>query len=113
MLKTNRVIIATIIGLILGLLFWLIFSPTASLGFWKIFLTGGLLGFVIGISALRMGWWLHGIIMGIVVTLPVAVIMAKWWLVLIVGLVIGFLIELITAVIFRAQPFGKKEVPVE
>ncbi|HCX73908.1 MAG TPA: hypothetical protein DHM37_09340 [Candidatus Cloacimonas sp.] len=112
MLKTNRVIIATIVGLILGLLFSLIFKP--ALGFWKIFLTAGLLGFVLGISALRISWWLHGIIMGVVVTLPMAVVMAKGVLALIVGLIIGFLIELITAVIFRAQPFGKKkEVPVE
>jgi hypothetical protein len=112
MLKTKRVIIPTIVGLILGLLFCLIFKP--GLDFWKIFLTGGLLGFVIGISALRMAWWIHGIIMGIVVSLPMAVVMGKWWLILIVGLIVGFLIELITAVIFRVQTFGnQKEIPVE
>ncbi|MDY6915373.1 MAG: hypothetical protein SVM86_03525 [Candidatus Cloacimonadota bacterium] len=111
MLKANRVIIATIVGLILGIVFYLIF--TTGLSFWQIFLTGGLLGFLIGVSALRMCWWLHGIIMGIVVTLPLAVIMAKWWLVLIIGLVIGFLIELITTAIFRAQPFGKEKTATE
>jgi len=112
MLKTKRVIIPTIVGLILGLLFCLIFKP--GLDLWNIFLTGGLLGFVIGISALRMAWWIHGIIMGLVVSLPMAVVMGKWWLTLIVALVIGFLIELITAVIFRAHTFGnQKEIPVE
>jgi hypothetical protein len=79
-------------------------------------LARGVLGFVIGISVLRMSWWLHGILLGFVVSVPAALSIRLMpsmsfgvspnvlsMLALLLGLVIGFLIELVTSVVFKAK----------
>ncbi len=116
MLKTKRVIIATIFGLIFGIVCMLLAGSNQDLTIgikWSILLSRGLLGFLIGISALRMAWWIHGIVLGIIASLPMAVAItdttpAIWTLVM--GIVYGFLIELITSIIFKAKPLKSEQL---
>ena len=67
-------------------------------------------GFAIGISALRMRWWWHGILLSLIFGIPL-MFMCRWaglgWPITIfgvngAGIVIGFLIEWITSVLFQA-----------
>jgi hypothetical protein len=116
----KRVVIATALGLVFGVLNWFLATfaapkPLPRSGFATIILGRAVLGFVIGNSAWRMRWWLHGLLLGFIVSLPAAFavrLMSKplgmspdvaTVLVLVLGLVIGFLIELFTSVVFRAR----------
>lgn len=80
----------------------------------SIFSSRVLIGFVIGISALKIGWALHGLLMGLVVSIPMgfnAMLGAnaqygKWEMLamfIVMGMVYGFFIELITSVVFKAK----------
>jgi len=70
-----------------------------------------LIGFTIGISLLKIGWWLHGIIIGALVSLPMALngfyVPEKALFIflgtIIAGIVYGFLTELFTTVVFKAK----------
>lgn len=115
----KRIIIATLAGLLTGLFcFWLASGsgelplPVAL----QIIIGRTLLGFAIGISSFRMGHWsIHGIIMGFLfsITMAISGLMApgspeftpKMMFVatLVMGIIYGFLIELITTVIFGAK----------
>lgn len=116
----KRVLIATALGLVFGVLNWLLaaFAAPKSLprsGIATIILGRAVLGFVIGNSAWRMSWWLHGLLLGFIVSLPAAFavrLLSPQFgmspdvapvLVLVLGVVIGFLIELLTSVVFRAR----------
>jgi hypothetical protein len=116
----KRVVIATVSGLVFGVLNWLLAAFAASMplprsGIATIILGRALLGFVIGNSAWRMRWWLHGLLLGFIVSLPAASAVRMMStplgmspdvapvLVLLLGLVFGFLIELITSVVFKAR----------
>jgi hypothetical protein len=116
----KRVWIATVSGLVFGVLNWFLaaFAPPKPLArslIATIILGRTVLGFAIGISAWRMRWWLHGLALGFIFSLPAAFaarLMAAQLgmlpnvaavLVLALGLVIGFLIELLTSVVFRAR----------
>ncbi len=79
-----------------------------------IFTSRALIGFVIGISAVRIGWALHGFLMGLVVSIPSGFFMmmdppdqfGKWGMLalwIVAGGIYGFLIELITSGIFKAK----------
>ena len=81
--------------------------------FLYIMLTRTLLGFVIGISVLRLPWAWHGIVMGLIVGLPFAAgcllepdNLETAIAALILGAVYGFLIELFTSVVL-----GERAVP--
>ena len=66
-----------------------------------------LLAALIGISALRLNWWLHGIVIGFISSIPMAV--ALWGRydvmigTLVMGMIYGILTELITSVLFKAK----------
>ena len=71
-----------------------------------------LIGFAIGISALKMKWWIHGPLMGLVFSVPMAFsgLMAVGynpvWMIsatIIMGIIYGFIIELFTTVVFKAK----------
>jgi len=68
------------------------------------------MGFTIGVSALRLGWWLHGIVIGIIASIPMAFsVLDKTDILIstiIMGLIYGFLTELITSILFKAKPVG-------
>ena len=67
--RTRRIVMATFLGLICGLISWAIctfaMGHTQSLSVnLVIILLNGLMGFTIGISALKWQWALHGLILG-------------------------------------------------
>ncbi|HEX9626467.1 MAG TPA: hypothetical protein VGA00_05965 [Acidiferrobacterales bacterium] len=91
---------------------------------WQIVAERTLIGVAIGISALTLGHWsLHGIAMGALFSIPLAIggLMAPdnpefgkaalfaWTIVL--GMIYGLLIELITSVLFKA-PGAARAQPI-
>lgn len=114
MLTTKRVLIATLCGFIFGLICMCMASsnpnatePVTNMVKWSIILGRTLLGFTIGISALRISWWLHGIVLGAVLSIPMAIpIMDRPGIAvgtIVMGILYGFLTETITTKIFKAN----------
>ena len=114
MASAKRIIIATLCGLIFGFVcMGLATSNPESAGSltaavkWNIILSRTLMGFMIGISALRLNWWLHGIVIGFISSIPMAVAMWGRYDVmigtLVMGMIYGTLTELITSVLFKAK----------
>ncbi len=129
MLTKKRIALATDCGIVFGFVcMWLassnpdpnyVLSPAAK---YTIVLSRALMGFTIGVSALRMKWWLHGMFIGAIATIPMLfmvmdrpIIMAGT---LMMGVIYGFLTELITSIIFRFKqpwlnmPETPQEVPI-
>ena len=115
MLTTKRVLVATLSGFAFGVICMLLASsnPEATMSpaaKWTIIFSRGLTGFTIGISALRMSWWLHGMVIGFIGSIPMAFpVMDRPEIAagtLVMGLVYGFLTELITTVVFKAKSAG-------
>jgi len=114
MLTTKRVLIATISGFIFGLVCVYMASsgpdPVDNATKMTILFSRGLMGFTIGVSAIRLNWWLHGIIIGLIGSIPmVFAIMDQPGIVFgtfLMGTVYGFLTELITTKLFKAKSAG-------
>jgi hypothetical protein len=114
MLTAKRVIYATVCGFIFGLVCMGLAtsdpesaaSLTAAVK-WNIVLSRTLLGFTIGISALKLNWWLHGIIIGFIASIPMAISVIDRFDIFIgtfvMGIIYGFLTELITSVLLKAK----------
>jgi len=116
MLSAKRVIIAIIFGIIAGvicLVLGMLRVPEvefdAVMIVW-IFINRTLIGFVIGISAWRIHWVWHGIILGGIVGLPFSYWMLlqgadflNFIMVLLMSCFFGFFIELFTSAIFKAK----------
>jgi len=67
-----------------------------------------LIGFVIGISAWRIHYLLHGALMGLIVTLSISIgilldIFAGFLMFTVAGLIYGFLIEFFATKVFKAK----------
>lgn len=116
--KSKRIIIATLSGILFGFVCFSFASggpeplpfPVAI----QIILSRTLMGFAIGISSLsKIHWTIHGLMFGLFFSLPLAfsgmmadnpefdkalMLMST----IIMGMTYGFLIELITTVIFKA-----------
>lgn len=117
MLTSKRVLIATVCGFIFGIVCMLFSSSnpdateslSTSLKLTIVF-SRGLMGFTIGISALRMTWWIHGIVIGFIASIPMAFpAMDRIDIMIgtvVMGIIYGFLTELITSIIFKAKPVG-------
>lgn len=112
MVYQKRVICTTIWGIIFGFIFWTLSMrcwPAPASGIVSFILLYAVMGFVIGISAWRIRWWIHGFLMGLIISLPSGFGAAIWkgcgWFIPIVvtGIVVGFLIELLTTVAFKAE----------
>jgi hypothetical protein len=114
MLTTKRVLIATVSGFVFGLVCMTLATsnpnaaaPLTTAVKWNIVLSRTLMGFMIGISALRLVWWLHGIVLGIIGSLPMAVaVMGDTGIMIgsvVMGIIYAFLIELIATVLFKAK----------
>jgi len=115
---TKRLTIATIVGLLCGIVCWQLAKMGQDLH-WaltvNIILARTLLGFGIGISNLKMSWWLHGIVLGFIFSLPMAfpTLMQTasteasnvyiFLGTLVMGVIYGFVIELITSILFKAK----------
>lgn len=116
----KRLIIATLGGLIFGFIcYGFACSGNNQLGLWmalSIISSRILLGFGIGISRIPMkNWAIHGIVMGLLFSIPGAMgsMMSPEnpefspsmiaLSTVIMGMIYGFLIELITTVFFKAK----------
>ncbi len=118
--RSKRLIIATLSGLAFGFVCYLLASsggnklanPVAL----QIIFSRTLIGFAIGINCIPLAHWsVHGLVMGLVFSIPLAFsglmapesvdvnkyFMFVWTILL--GMVYGFLTEVVTSVIFRAK----------
>ena len=113
----RRIIISTLLGIAAGI-FCILggiflgkeFTATTVL---MILLHRTVMGFVIGISALRIHWVLHGTLLGFIIGLPVYPLIFIEGGALsysVMSLVWGFLIELFSTVIFKARAAGAQLV---
>jgi hypothetical protein len=115
MAHPRRLIVSTIFGFVAGTVCYLggkygLGDDISSALFLYILLNRALIGFVIGLSPLRMRWALHGLLMGMIVGLPfttgclleagdaVTAIAA-----LVLSAVYGVMIEFFTTVVFKAR----------
>jgi MFS family permease len=120
MANTKRLIIATLSGFLFGLVCCGLASSGGNQLAWpvtaQIIASRTLIGFAIGISCLKLYHWsVHGSVMGLLFSLPLAfsgfmapdspqydkTSMFVWTIIL--GMVYGFLVELITSVFFKAK----------
>jgi len=119
-MKTKRWLIATILGLVFGFVCFG-FASSGNAGISKLLalniIFGRLLiGFAIGISRFSLKHWsIHGIVMGFVFSIPAALgamlgpenpefpHQMIFISTLVMGIIYGFLIELITTVFFKAK----------
>jgi hypothetical protein len=116
----KRVIVATLSGVLFGLVCYGLASRGPEPLAWplaaQIILSRTLIGFAIGISALRLGHWVvHGLLMGLIFSLPLAFSglmapenpefskSAMWVSTVVLGMIYGLLIEVITSVLFKAR----------
>ncbi len=115
----KRFWLCLILGFITGLICaWTGYSQTPedirTMVFLSVLLNRAFIGFVLGISAWRMGWALHGIIIGLIGTLPLSFPLiftpqagcGIFVMYTAAGAVWGFLIELVTSVLFKARMPG-------
>jgi hypothetical protein len=107
-----RVLVTTILGFVFGIVCWLLASsggPMPASMAWSIIFSRALLGFVIGISAWKINYLLHGIFLGFIVSIPMAFgsLAVKGFKIflgtLIMGMIYGFLIELITHFVVKEK----------
>ncbi len=112
MLTVKRVVIATLCGLLFGIICMsLASSNPESQVTWQVQMTilfgRTLMGFTIGISAFKMQWWLHGLVLGFVTSIPMAIpIMDNMEIFIgtfVMGMIYGLLTELITTKLFKAK----------
>lgn len=119
-MKTKRLLISTVMGLIFGFVCYGLASggstPVPTALAISIILSRTLIGVAIGISSFSLKHWsLHGIIMGFVFSLPMGFgamggpenpeFSPTMMLVstIVLGMIYGFLIELVTSVLFKAK----------
>lgn len=114
MLTTKRVVIATICGFIFGIVCMLFASanpnatePLTTTTKWMIIISRTMLGFTIGISAIRLNWWMHGMVLGAISSIPMAMPTIDRLGIaigsIVMGIIYGFLTELITSIFFKAK----------
>lgn len=111
MTSAKRVTIATLMGLITGIICMLLAGSGGEPISLSIKLTTvlsrTLTGFMIGISALKIKWWLHGIVLGAIGSIPISLAIIEQPAIMIstfiMGIIYGFFIELVTSIIFKAK----------
>jgi len=118
--RTKRIVIATLSGLLFGFICLGLssMSPAAEALTWPIavqlILSRTLIGFAIGISCISLRHWaIHGVFMGFIFSLPFAFSglvvpedidynkTGMFLATLGLGMIYGFLIEVITSVVFK------------
>jgi hypothetical protein len=119
-MKTKRLIISTLLGVVFGFVCYGLASggqkEISTILALNIILGRTLIGVAIGISRFSCKHWsLHGIIMGFVFSIPVAFgamlgpenpgfpHTMLFVSTIVMGIIYGFLIELITSVLFKAK----------
>ena len=113
MVNSKRVVIATLFGVVAGILCYLgalsLNFEIDALRLVFILVNRTLIGFVIGISALRMNWILHGFVLGEIVGLPffiydliLEIELPILLAVLILSGVFGIMIEFFATLVFKS-----------
>ncbi|MDH4223386.1 MAG: hypothetical protein OEV55_07605 [candidate division Zixibacteria bacterium] len=112
-MRRSKIIIATILGFIAGIVCLLLSKsggePISANFAWSIILGRTLIGFTIGISTWKINYLLHGILIGLIVSLPMALASGAlkgsfvFWGFFIMGGIYGFLIALITNLIVKEK----------
>ncbi|MBD3224220.1 MAG: hypothetical protein GF313_05785 [Caldithrix sp.] len=113
----KRVLVATLCGILFGLVCMMLAAsnpdpaqPVTASTKWLIVLSRTMMGFMIGISALRLSWWLHGLVLGLIASIPMAIPVFNEPSIAVgtvgMGIVYGFLTEWITTKVFKAPPVG-------
>ena len=119
-MKIKRLVISTLLGVVFGFVCYSFASsgpnPISTILALNIILGRTLIGVAIGISNLTCKhWWLHGMILGLVFSLPAgfgAMLSPDnpefphyllFISTVVMGIIYGFLIELITTVAFKAK----------
>lgn len=110
----KRIAITTFLGLLCGVVCMALASSGSQLpGAIKMQIIANrtLIGFAIGISALKMKWWIHGLLMGLLFSLPLGFssMMAMGFtptllflMTVLLGMGYGLIIELFASVVFKA-----------
>lgn len=115
--RKRRLMACTIMGAVCGGLCVLLSTSSGALALpivWAIFTGRMLIGFVIGISTLKLPWAIHGSLMGLIVGLPSAVgamsgasaeftLWTAFTWTLIMGMIYGFIIEYVVSVLLKAR----------
>jgi hypothetical protein len=105
MVYAKRFWIAIVLGIICGLICAIagktVVENMTTAQMWSVIFDRALIGLIIGISIWRLGWFFHGILIGFLGSLPIA-IGEQFIVVSLFGILWGFLIELFTTVIFKA-----------
>ncbi len=113
----KRLYLATLMGILCGVACCLLSSSSGPMSLKmlaNIFSSRVLIGIVIGISAWKMPWGIHGPLMGLIVGFPSAIgsmmgasaKFGKWemfFMTLVMGIIYGFVIELVTSGLFKAK----------
>jgi hypothetical protein len=111
----RRLIVSTLFGFLAGLVCYLggrygLKDDISTYMFAYILVNRALIGFVIGLSASRMHWALHGPLIGLIVGVPFAAgcllgdgNIETAVAALILGALYGLMIEFFTSVVFRAR----------
>lgn len=115
-MRGTKILVATILGFIAGLVCYYLArsggEPIAPAMVWSIILGRTLIGFTIGVSSWKINYLIHGILIGLIVSLPMALAGGAikgsfvFWGSFIMGGIYGFFIALITNLIVKE----KKEV---
>jgi len=118
MVYSKRLIWAIILGMVFGAICVYLGKgpvskmPNASAIMLCTFLNRAIIGLLIGVSAWKMPWVLHGIILGFVGSLPIAVFPHTFFILSLAGIVWGFLIELLLNLVFKAPMKVMATAPV-
>jgi len=95
----NKIVLGTIAGLILAILDALsmipLVIPDKSLAIWATLINRTAIGFLIGSSVLPVPAWLKGLIIGLLLSLPDAIITRAYGPILGIGIIGGIIIGLI------------------
>jgi hypothetical protein len=113
--NTKRIVVGTLSGVLMGVICTLaarygLRDEMDAVTIAYIILNRAVIGFAIGISAIRIHWTLHGTLMGFVFSLPFAAgcllepdNVGTAIAAVLLGVVYGILIELITSVLLGAR----------
>ncbi|MBE0433559.1 hypothetical protein IBX73_08870 [candidate division WOR-3 bacterium] len=113
MVNKKRLLIATVFGVLSGIVCWILASCEGPQPWYfavSTIISRTLIGFAVGISILKIQWWLHGIIIGFLFSIPMALqgfyVPGREAFILVgtivMGIIYGFFIELFTTVVFKA-----------
>jgi hypothetical protein len=123
--KTKRILIATLSGVLFGFVcFGLASTGPEKLALpiiLQIIASRTLIGFAIGISGISLRHWIiHGLVIGLIFSLPLAFsgLMAPespeyskisiFISTIVFGMIYGFLVEMITSLLFKTKSYARK-----